>query len=162
MGFTPGASAYARYRYTHDLFGRSFALGSPRLSYHSSRAFNGDGYSVEVFDTSETLAGWVSSPPPEFTTTYPVRPSYRSHWSGVHWRQTPISADDQKFLEFALGEYADSNDLKAAKELLERLAKEPGHYFAYFYYMHGEYVGDLDFFLISPSKRVFISLNSNT
>lgn len=162
MGLTPGASAYARYRYTHDLFGRSFALSSPRLSYYSSRDFHGDGYSIEVFKTSETLSRWASSPPADFTATYPVRPSYRSHWSGVHWRQTPISADDRKFLEFALSEHAGGSDLKAAKELLERLANEPGHYFAYFNYMHEEHVGDLDFFLLSPSKRVFILVNSNT
>ena len=162
LGLTPGASAYARYRYLRELFGRSFALASPRLSYHSARSFNGDGYSIEVFDTPDALSRWASSPPPEFTTQFPMRPSYRSHWSGVHWRQTPISADDQKFIEFALGEQADSSDLKAAKELLARLVKEPGDYFAYFYYMHGKHVGDLDFFLLSPSERVFIMLNSNT
>jgi len=162
LGFTPGSSAYARYRYTRDMFGRSFVLGAPRLSYDSQRSFHGDGYSIEVYDISEALSRWSSSPPPDFTTSYPVRPSVRSDWIGVRWRQTPISAGDQKFMEFALATYADDKDFKEAKELLEKLAKEPGHYFAYFYKMNGEYVANLDFFLISPSKRVFISLNSNT
>jgi len=144
------------------MFGRRFLLGSPRLSYDSRRSFNGDGYSIQVYDISEALSRWASSPPADFSTSYPVRPSVRSDWTGVRWRPTPISAEDQKFMEFALATYADHKDFKEAKELLEMLAKEPGHYFAYFYKMHGEYVGNLDFFLISPSKRVFISLNTNT
>lgn len=162
VGLTPGASAYARYRYSRELFGRGFALGSPSHSYDSPRAFNGDGYSIEVFQISDALTRWVSSPPAEFRTTYPVLPSVRSRWSAVHWRPTSISADERKFLEFALMEHADSKDLHAAKKLLERLSNEPGHLFAYFYYMHDDRVGNVDFFLISPSERVFISVNHNT
>lgn len=162
VGLTPGASAYARFRYSRELFGRGFALGAPRHSYDSPRAFNGDGYSIEVFTTSDALTRWATSPPTEFGTTYPVLPSVRSRWSAIHWRSTPVGPDERKFLEFALMERADSKDLEAARKLLERLANEPGHYFACFYFMHGDYVGNVDFFLLSPSERVFISVNHNT
>lgn len=57
---------------------------------------------------------------------------------------------------------ADSNDLDAAQKLLERLANEPGHYFACFYFLHDDDVGNVDFFLLSPSERVFICVNHNT
>lgn len=53
-------------------------------------------------------------------------------------------------------ERADSKDLDATKKLLERFANEPGHYIAYFYYMHGGYVGNVDFFLLSPTEQIFI------
>jgi len=162
VGLTPGASAYARYRYSRELFGRGFALGSPRLSYDSPRALNGDGYSIEVFDTPDALTQWAISPPTEFSTTYPVLPSVRSRWSAVHWRSTPVTAEERKFLEFALMERAENKDLGEARKLLERLANEPGHYFACFYYMHGNSVGNVDFFLLSPSERLFISVNHNT
>jgi hypothetical protein len=163
VGLTPGASAYARYRYSRELFGRGFAaLGTLRHSYHSLRAFNGDGYSIAVFTTSDTLTRWATSPPTNFGTTYPALPSVRSHWSVVHWRATPVGPGERKFLEFALMEHANSKDLDAAKKLLERLANEPGHYFACYYYMHGQEVGNVDFFLLSPTNRVFISVNHNT
>lgn len=159
----PGASAYAQYRYTRNLFGRGFYLGEPRLSYHSRRSFNGDGYSIELFGAPERLTRLANSPPPDFTFGYPIRPSYRSKWSGIQWRPTPISTIDRKFLEFALrASFSDNSDLKTAQMLLEQYANEPGHYFAYFYFMHGESVGNVDFFLLSPSKGIFIAVNSNT
>lgn len=162
VGITPGASAYARYRYSRELFGRCFALWTPQYSYDSPWTFNGDGYSIKVFTTSDALARWAKSPPSDFGTTYPVLPSFRSHWSALHWRATPVSAKERKFLEFALMRTADSNDLDAAQKLLERLANEPGHYFACFYFLHDDDVGNVDFFLLSPSERVFICVNHNT
>jgi hypothetical protein len=161
-GFTPGASAYARYRFSQELFGRGFALGSLRRSYESRRAITGDGYSIEVFEISDAFARWAASPSPEFQTAFPVKPSYRDRWSGVHWHATPIAADERKFLEFALLEQVPNSDLEAAKKLLKRLANEPGHYVAYSFKMNGEFLANVDFFLLSPSERVFISANNNT
>lgn len=162
VGFTPGSEAYASYRFSRELFGRGFVLGSPRHSYDSPRAFNGDGYSIEVFETPDGLARLAAFPPAEFCSAFPIRPPFRSHWSGVPWHSTPITGKERMFLEFALMARADSVELTAAQRLLERLANEPGHYIAYFYYMHGDHVGNVDFFLISPSARVLIVVNHNT
>lgn len=162
VGFTPGAAAYARYRFSQELFGRGFALGSLRHSYESLRAPTGDGYSIEVFEISDAFARWSASPPPEFQTVFPAKPTYREGWSGVHWHSTPLAADERKFLEFALLEEVPNRDLEAAKKLLKRLANEPGHYVAYRYKMNGEFLANVDFFLLSPSERVFISVNHNT
>lgn len=162
VGLTPGASFYARYRYSRELFGSCFALWNSKYSYHSPRHFNGDGYSIEVLTTSDALSRWATAPPSDFGKTHPVLPSFRSHWSAIHWRATPVGADELKFLEFALMRSDNSSDLDAAKKFLERLANEPGHYFACFYFMHDSGVGNVDFFLLSPSERVLILVNHNT
>lgn len=162
IGLTPGASAYGSYRYSREVFGRGFVLGSPRYTYRTPPTFNGDGYSIEVFDIPDTLAHFAASPPPEFGTAFPVRTSDRTQWSVVPWHPTPITEHDRKFLDFVLMDHADNKDLDAAKKLLERLANEPGHYIAYFYLIHDDSVSNVDFFLLSPSERVFIFVNLNT
>lgn len=163
FGAVPGSSLYKRCYYTWQTFGKVMLLGSPRYSYDSERAFNGDGYSIDVYDISDSFAAWAASPPAGFASSYPVKPGYRSHWNSTTWHKTPVQASERKFLDFALSEH-NSNDtqLQSAHKLLEKLANAPGSYIAIFSYMHGEYVGDVDFLLLSPSEKVFIMVNHNT
>ena len=162
LGLTPGSAAFYRYLDTRSYFGRGFFLGSPYLSYDSPRFFSGDGYSIEVFRISDSLARWASSPPATFTTEYPLKPSYRSHWTSLHWCPTPVAAEDRKLLDFALESTESDTDVLAAQTLLKRLANETGNYISAFYFMHGDSVGNVDLFLLSPGEHILIRVNFNT
>jgi hypothetical protein len=162
LGMLPGSTLYRNCYYAHQWFGKIVVLGTPRFSYDSERAFNGDGYSIEVFDISTSFAAWATSPPPNFTTSYPIPPGYRSHWKSTTWHKTPIPAEELNFLDFATNSYTDDPKLVAAISLLQKLAKKPGSYIAIRYYMHDDSVGDVDFYLLSPSEKTFILVNHNT
>jgi hypothetical protein len=162
IGVTPGSRAYADYQMTRDLFGIGFILAHPENEYNSERAFNGDGYTIEVYKLNDSEVNKILSLLSQQAQNLPARPSYRSHWQQTFWRQTPIKREEQQFLEFALMEHVSDTDLEKEHKLLNDLAHEPGHYYSYFYFMHGTYPGDIDFFLLSPSKHLFILVNHNT
>lgn len=162
IGVTPGSRAYADYRMTRDLFGIGFSLGNPEIEYNSDRSFHGDGYTIEAYKLSDDMVHKLISIPSDQLRILPTRPSYRSHWQQTFWRQTPIRSEEQQFLEFALMEHVSDAGLESAHKLLNQLAHEPEHYYSYFYYMHDQYQGDIDFFLFSPGKRLFILVNHNT
>ena len=162
FGAVPGSSAYKSCYYTRRWFGKAMLLGSPRFNYDSERSFTGDGYSIDVYDISDSFAAWAASPPADFSTSYPVNPGFRSHWKSTTWHKTPIPSEELKFLDFALDVYTSDPKLAAARSLLEKLANEPGNHISIRYFMHGDYVGDVDFFLLSPSEKVFILVNHNT
>ena len=161
IGVTPGSRDYADYRMTRDLFGTSITLGQPEIEYHSERAFNGDGYSIEVYKLNK---GEINKIPDaqQKIQSLPTRPSSRSHWQQTFWRQTPIKAEEEHLLEFALMGDASDEGVEKGRTLLNELAHKPGHYYSYFYFMHGQYPGDIDFFLFSPSKNLLILVNLNT
>jgi hypothetical protein len=156
VGFTPGASAYQRYRHIRDLFGVGVTLGPVRHEYFVSVGFGG-GYHIRVREIPDSLSRWALSPPPEFTAAHPVR---RSRDSGSYWHPTPLAAAEQKYLRFILLEQGSSLDLSQAQQLLERLANEPGNYVAYSYRESSSTIADVDFYLLSPSQHVFISASS--
>jgi hypothetical protein len=59
-------------------------------------------------------------------------------------------------------ERSENPELEAATKLMARLANEPGHYMAFNYFMHQDWVGNVDFYLLCPSERVLILVNHNT
>ena len=158
----PGSTAYRDCYYSNQWFGRIGLLGNLRLYYHSEREFNGDGYSIDVFDISDSFAAWAASPPAEFTIRYPIKPEFRSHWNSIAWHKTPIPAEEVPFLDTAMSERADDPKLEAAIKLLKKLANEPGNYIAIRYHGQAASVADIDFFLLSPSEKTFILVNFNT
>ena len=155
IGTTPGSDCLARYEESKELFGQRFWIGSPIMAYDSPRGFNGDGYSIEVLPMPDELVMFLSPPPANFTTNYPIKPVFRAYWEGVHWRPTPVSSGDS-YLDFAL-----EGGTGPAATLLNRLAHQPGSWYAYFHSSNG-YLENIDYWLVCPKERVIVWVNHNT
>lgn len=70
--------------------------------HESLRAFNGDGYSIWVYELDEEVATIFLNPEKAFFTSYPIKADYREKWSTKHWESTPLKADEEKFLYWLL------------------------------------------------------------
>jgi hypothetical protein len=164
IGIIPGFGFIRDWQFTSNLFGRSITLTDPELAYDSERAFNGDGYSISVHALNEEFAKWVEASESDLIAHYPVKPSVRDHWAQVTWKRTPITSDDQKYLDFACSEYAsgDASQLAKAKQLTLKLAHEPGHLYAFCHQTHSYGIGDIDFYILSPKTKKLVMINHNT
>lgn len=156
----------ANRRWATELTGITFSFGRPLYCYDSDRAFNGDGYSIAVYELTPEMARYFSSPPPEFFAIYPKKPDYRRHWKAVNWHTGPVRADEEIFINFTLAENAPKKEEarleEAFKTIRRSLAKTTTHY-AYFHFLHSaNSVGDIDFFLIDPEERRLYIINNNT
>ena len=135
------------------LNGSEFALGKPGYHYDTGPSFNGDGYSISVYDLTPEMARYFSAPPPEFFASYPKKldPRYELQT----WNRGPVRDDEKWFINFALREKAPKEQArldKAYEAIRRSLAKSTTHY-AYSYLMNGELVSDIDFFLIDPEEQ---------
>lgn len=170
IGFTPGAAAYEAYcnrewmyRETGELFGKRFDLGYPRIAYNSERGlFNGDGSSIEVYDIPDSLIAFINDPAHDFLASFPKKPEYLTDWKQVHWKQTAtLSAQDLEAMSYSILVSGSKKEVQVAQDLLQASITEPGNYIAYCYNMNGSEIWDVDFYLISPSHKVFIWANRN-
>ena len=164
MDLTPASHAYWDRRQTEALTGIPFPFGKRVYRYDSERAFNGDGYSILVVELTPEVARYFHSPPAGFFANYPHKPDVRSRWQAVHWRTGPARADEQKFIDFALGENAPNEQplLDKAFASARRSLAKPTACYAYCYLQNGKNVSDIDFFLIDPEERRLYIINSNT
>lgn len=162
-GILPGSFLYLDLVQTRQLTGRAFLLGDADLSEHSERFFNGDGYSIDVYSISEDAASAFNNPRPQFFEALPKRPSYRSDWEATRWKETPPTEDDAVFIQFAgINIDTEDSDPSNPRHVAARLLTEKGNFYAYFYYMHRDYPGNVDLFIISPKERIIVIANQNT
>jgi len=162
-GILPGSSVYQDLIRTRKLTGKSFLLGEPKLSEHSERFFNGDGSSIVVYSISDKVASGLTDPSARFFEGFPLRPGYRSDWEATRWRKTPSQPMDEVFIKFVginteTKEFGHDNP----RHVAARLLTEEGNFYSYFYYMHGDYPGNVDVFIISPKERLLVIANLNT
>ena len=163
IGLIPGTGFIREGFYCQALFGRWMMLSKARLTYDSPRAFNGDGYSIDVIDMSEEFWSWLEANKVELIADYPKKPSIRSEWEQVLWHKTPITDAETNYLEFATVEYGESEgQLAQARELLLKLATADGSIIAYCHKTVSYGIADIDFYLLNPRAKVFIRVNHNT
>ncbi len=158
----PGADAYYERKLARELTGISFRINNIDFEYDSPRSFNGDGYSIYVFNLTDEVINQIYC---HSLDSYPLHPGYRSHWKLEHWKKTPIQVNERKITNFA-GPDGEINKKLRGKEiaaLFEKILHEEGNYYAYLYFMHSnDDVGNIDFFLISKKYKKLIIVNHNT
>ncbi|TGK82090.1 hypothetical protein EHQ24_12520 [Leptospira noumeaensis] len=153
--------------FTNDLTGLKFNTKEV-FAYHSERAWNGDGYSIQIFEISEETAQYFLTPKKDFFNEFPLLPEYQNHWTKVNWKKTPIQKNELLYLKFALdGSYNIEATINRKTEIPSKLVtsilNESNNYYAYFYNSHGDgWVGDIDLFIISPKRKMLIMINHNT
>lgn len=146
--------------YNLELTGFEFNNEDLIYKYESERFFNGDGYSICIYKIDDATAKYFKMPNDEFFIKYP-KTSLRNHWKSVFWKSTPFNPNEQKFLDFA------HSPLKELDYELEDLLNEEGNYYGYQYYLHNynkdkSTIGNIDFYIISPSRKLIVKINHNT
>ena len=141
--------------YNVELTGFEFNDGELIYEYETERAFNGDGYSIWIYKIDDQTAEYFKNPKAEFFTKYPSA-ELRSHWETELWKKTPFDKQEKKFLNFA------HSNLEELEFELEDLLYEKGNYYAYKYYMHSYGIGNIDFYIICPNRKLIVQINNNT
>ena len=158
----PGSQALADRSYVEDLTGKAFWT-KVVFEYNSPRDFNGDGYSIVVYELDDEVASALSKPDSLFFQ-HPLRSDDRNRWEQKRWRRTPLRPEDSRFLEVAIVESEDANPGMAEtfKELRDLMAEEGNYYSFNNLMLSAEIVSNVDFYVLSPShKRLFV-INLNT
>lgn len=146
--------------YTKSLTNNSFILKKPIYKLDSERVFNGDGSSFYIYPLTENVKQYFLSPDSIFFQDYPKKGT-RNDWELKTWTRTPLKSDDLDAFYFA--SYAENRSEYNLKDLLN----ESGNYYAYKYYKHlfsdgEEHTLNVDFYVISPKRKILISINVNT
>jgi len=155
------AKAYSEY--LSGLYDTNVTLGSALYEYDSPRAFNGDGYSISIYELPANIRSRFESADERLLTEFPKRPSYRDRWNSQHWREAPFDTKFEKYLDFALSRYDEdrtglSSQFQAIREALSRKRT----YYAFFTYDHGDHPGNIDLFIVDLEGGRLYSINHNT
>jgi hypothetical protein len=156
---------------TANLFGKGILLSKRVGKYHSGRAINGDGYSIDVFKLPEEYINEILANFGEIKKEYPQKPDYRDKWESVGWQESPIKEDEKLFYDFIVLKeemhlYYSLHSSKAIKYFIDSINEESNHY-CYNYNLHkwsdGDIsVGDIDFYVFCPKEKLLICINHNT
>ena len=157
-------NAVAYERYLEGLYDTEVSLGSPIFEYDSDRAFNGDGYSISVYELPPSIRTRFEAADETLLSDYPKHPSYRDHWSFERWRRSPFDEEFEEYLDFALSSYDAGNASEVTKhfEAIRSALKSEGSFYAFFYNRPSSYVGDVDFFVVDLVSGRLYSINHNT
>jgi hypothetical protein len=164
MGISSILNAGAHDRYLEGLYDTEVDLGSPIFEYDSERAFNGDGYSISVYELPPSIRTRFEAADERLLSDFPKHPSYRDHWSFERWRRSPFDDKFRKYLDFALSSY-DTDRASGLSEQFDSIRKALSGdraYYAFFYYSHGDYPGDIDLFIVDLEGNRLYSINHNT
>ena len=148
--------------YLAGIYDCEVTLGPPIFEYDSERAFNGDGYSLSVYDLPDSIRRRFKSVDERLLTEYPKHPRARDHWQFEHWREAPFDGKFQEYLDFALTKFSSSPELSTHFESIRKGLDRKGTYYAFFYYMIGNSVGDIDFFIVDLDESRLYAINHNT
>jgi len=154
----------AHERYLEGLYDTRVDLGAPIFEYDSERAFNGDGYSISVYELPPPIRARFAAADARLLSDFPKHPSYRDHWSFERWRRSPFDEKFQEYLDFALSRYDAGNvsELTNHFEAIRSALKGEGSFYAFFYNRPSGYLGDVDFFIVDLVGGRLYSINHNT
>lgn len=163
----PGSTWYYERKSNKELTGLSFSTDKLLYCHKSERSFNGDGYSISVYSLDEKTAKSFQNPEIIFFENFPIKSDPRKKWQNKHWGKSPIKDDEKIYLDFALNEFNPHNKSEAQKlsdtfSYILKIMNQPGVYYAYNFNGKGTFVGDIDFFIISPTDKKLIIINHNT
>lgn len=164
MGISSIVNAGAYDRYLEGLFDTKVQLGNAVFEYDSERAFNGDGYSISVYELPSSIRARFESADERLLSEFPKHPSYRDHWSFERWRRSPFDEKFNDYLDFALSSYDARNASELTKhfDAIRGALKREGTFYAFFYYRPSGHVGDVDFFIIDLNGGRLYLINQNT
>lgn len=163
-GVSSIVNAGAYDRYLEGLFDTEVDLGPPIFAYDSERAFNGDGYSISVYELPSGIRARFEGADEKLLSEYPKHPSYRNHWSFERWRRSPFDDQFKGYLDFALSNYdaGNASGLNSHFEAIRSALKKEGSFYAFFYNRPAGNLGDVDFFIVDLMDGRLYIINHNT
>ena len=150
--------------YLVGLFDTKAKLGRTSYEYASPRSFNGDGYTISVYDLPDSVRRRFQNADQRLLQEFPKRPRYRSHWRTEHWREAPFDPALQKYLDFALSSY-DANQAESLSAQFDAIREALAHkrtFYGFFTFDHGDYPGDIDLFIVDLERGRLYMINHNT
>lgn len=149
---------YFESRNNESLTGYAFSNGENIYSYDSSRDFNGDGYSIWIYELEPNAVKYFKKPDKQFFSSYPQK-GIRSDWQVSNWKRTPMDSVDLEYLNFA------SHPLPSLNYELTDLINERGNYYAFRYnkvrFSESTLLFNIDFYIICPTRGIMVDINHN-
>jgi hypothetical protein len=161
---SPVLNKKAYSKYLSNLYDTDITLGAALFAYDSPRAFNGDGYSISVYELPAIIRSRFESTDKRLLSEFPKRPSYRNHWDVQHWREAPFDPKFVKYLDFALSSYdsARAPGLLSHFQAIREALSHKRTYYAFFSYDHGNDPGNIDLFVVDLEGGRLYTINHNT
>ena len=156
---------YLAYRRQQEgIYDAKVTMPRPIFEYDSERGFNGDGYSFAVYPLPDSIRKRFEEAGHRPFEGHPERPSYRDHWKTHPWQEAPFDPAWKRHLDFALTRADSGKEPRLDQHfsnLRSALARKRTWY-AFFYYEHGDSVGDIDFFAVDLESGLLYEINFNT
>ena len=156
--------ARAYKEYLEGLYDAEVDLGDPIFEYRSRRAFNGDGYSISVYELPPAIRTRFESADAKLPSEFPKRPDYRSDWEVELWKRAPYDETYSAQLDFAVTRYhgEPESGLTEQFEQIRKVLSSDEAYYAFFFTGSSDYVGNIDFFIVDLEGGRLYSINHNT
>lgn len=154
-GAVPGFDWYHDRGFTRQVFGTSFGLGRAVTVHEEPRSWHGDGYSVWVHRLPERISEVVRRHP-EQLRGYP-RNSLRPEWRVQPWTSARSSAMHREYLTWAISPAPEPLEAE-----IEAVLAKPGTWYSFLVYKNGEYINNMDLFVVDPTTNRFYVINHNT
>ena len=157
--------------YLQGVFDAEVELGDPIYEFQTRRDFNGDGYTLMVYDLPSTIRSRFEAADDELLLEFPKDTDFRTDWATEHWRQGPLDPQFQEQLDFALTQYygEPESGLTAQFEAIRQAISKQGGYYAFVYNTQEQYpndpdsrTGNIDFFVVDLIGNRLYSINHNT
>ncbi|MEE9491795.1 MAG: hypothetical protein V3W04_00235 [Gammaproteobacteria bacterium] len=151
-------------KYLREIYDVEIDLKSAIYNYDSPRSFQGDGYSISVYELPIEIRQRFESADTRLLEQFPKRPNYRSKWSIEQWSEAPLDPKFNKHLDFSLSSY----DAKHVSELssyfhdIRSALKQKNTYYAFFFKGHKDFPGNIDMFIIDLDNNRLYDINHNT
>lgn len=147
-----------------SLFDCALILGPALFKYASDRHFNGDGYSIWVYDLPATVRARFESADQRLLTKYPKSSHIVGRWRTEHWRKTPFEGDFEDGLQLVLSSYdaKEAPEISSHLEAIRQTLDAEGSYYALFYYRAIDRISDIEFFLVDLVNNRLYIVNHNT
>lgn len=145
--------------YLRAVYDTEVTLGKPVYKYDTGRAFNGDGYTIYVYELPPEIRKRFTAVDRRLLTQFPQVPESRLDWSVQYWTPSPFDARFNEYLDFALSSYDLSvkSNLKPYFEAIRKALAGEDAYYAFF-----ARNGDIDFFVVALAEGRLYEIYHNT
>lgn len=160
LGATKITDSLAYERYLRNTYDVDVDLGQPLYQYDFERAFNGDGYSMTVYNLPNEIKTRFESADERLLKDFPKLPGYRDRWTAKRWRASPVDNESKPYLSFAL--MGGDSSAETHQAALRSALSGDSAYYAYFHYDHSDNPGNVDFFVVDLKNDLLYVINLNT
>ena len=149
LNLYPFANNFYMQKRAEELTGKKF-WSWKELAF-DNLSVRGEGYTLYIYKFSEKTARYFLEPNESFFNEFPSK-----EFADTTWVKSPIKLDHLDELNFVLPKYAGfGSEIHDWHEQIRALLKDEGSYYSL------RRKSDVDFYIVSPKRRLFIIINHN-